>query len=189
MDPVNHGWAEELELYAFGRLAPERVVQLEEHLMVCSQCQQALDDTVVLSRLLKGEQGQLAEAASRGWLDWLRTPAFAMVAAALLLAAGIGWFANRRALPQTPLASIQLVALRGEMPIVEPSRQTELKLIDVGGFSGVAEVVDANGGAVWKGPAMRGQAVRIDRPLGSGTYFVRLYDGTRLVHEYGFRVR
>jgi hypothetical protein len=114
---------------------------------------------------------------------------FATVAGALLLIVGASWYLQQRKLPQVPLATIQLLAVRGEMPVVERSRQTELHLTDVANVTGTVEVVDSRGGAVWKGRAVAGQAVRIRRALDSDTYFVRFYDGARLVHEYGFRVK
>jgi Putative zinc-finger len=39
---VTHISAEAVELYALGRLSDEEVAIVEEHLLVCEQCQQAL---------------------------------------------------------------------------------------------------------------------------------------------------
>jgi hypothetical protein len=41
-----------LELYALGRLAEELVPSLEEHLLVCAKCQEALTEEDVFSQSL-----------------------------------------------------------------------------------------------------------------------------------------
>ena len=38
----NHPSEEDIELYALGRLAEDLVPSIEEHLLICTQCQDAL---------------------------------------------------------------------------------------------------------------------------------------------------
>ena len=44
-----------IELYALGRLAEELVPTLEEHLLVCAKCQEALQEEDVFSQSLISE--------------------------------------------------------------------------------------------------------------------------------------
>lgn len=184
-----HGTPEEFDLYAMGRLSAGRSGELEEHLLVCEGCRLQLDEAA--SYCLTMRQELLKPEAPGFRLDWswLRMPAVAMAAMAMLLLVFAGWFLYRPRTPLIPLATIQLSALRGEMPVAAEARETDVTLLDAGTQLGSAEVVDANGGSVWKGPLAEGGKLRLSRALARGTYFVRLYDGPRLIREYGFQVR
>jgi hypothetical protein len=184
-NPADHGFHEDLELYVMGRLAPELVDRIEEHLLVCEPCRAALDETAIYCAALRKE---FAAAPVRSRPGWRSAPVFAFTVVVLLLAVA-GWFLTRDMAPSVPLATIQLTAMRGDMPAADRARETEIRLTDAVGFQGVAELVDESGGSIWKGSLAAGGALRINKPLGSGAYFVRLYDAGRLVREYGFRVR
>jgi hypothetical protein len=94
-----------------------------------------------------------------------------------------------------PTATLQLTAIRGEMPATSPAHEYDLTLADAPGVGGPfrVEVVSGSGESVWKGPAdseSKGAEVRIDEALKQGDYFVRLYAASgQMLHEYGFRIR
>jgi hypothetical protein len=94
-----------------------------------------------------------------------------------------------------PVASLQLTAMRGEMPFTVPAREFDLTLSDGPREGGPfrIEVVNAMGTSMWQGLAERrpeGVRVMLRQRLSQGDYFVRLYapDGG-VLREYGFRIR
>ena len=188
-----HSTDDQLEYYALGRLADTAIPILEEHLTVCALCQKRLDE---IENFALGMQQVLREPApeAAGFFDFLKKPAFALSFAAVAVMAIAVFVMNGRT-KLAPAASLQLSAMRGEMPVSEPARETDLTLIDapqVGGPFRV-EVVDAMGNPQWSGVAASapgGISVKVQRNLRPGDYFVRLYGaGNQVMHEYGFRVR
>ena len=196
-----HQTEEQLEFYALGRLTETQVAAVEEHLLVCSVCQDKLDEVeayaLAMREAISAEQKPEPQT---DWLAWLRPdnfrlPSWSMAAvggfAALVLATGV--YLNRGGTaPAAPLATLQLTAIRGEMPAVVPARETDITLSDAPAGVGLhAEVVDSTGVMVWSGPFHSdARKMLLIRQLPEGSYFIRLYDsGGRLLHEYGFAVR
>jgi hypothetical protein len=62
---VEHPAEDTLEEYAFNRLAEEEAAPLEEHLLVCSICQDRLAASDEYIRLMKAAADQLQKDASR----------------------------------------------------------------------------------------------------------------------------
>lgn len=89
-----------------------------------------------------------------------------------------------------PLASLQLTAVRGDVPAIAIASETDLTLTDAPPLNSLrVEVVDQSGSVVWKGSG-EGGTVKVTKQLAPGTFFVRLYDSSGvLLHEYGFRIR
>ena len=189
LDPAKHSSEDELELYVRGQLTPDRVDVLEEHLLVCESCRTALDEAVVYHRTMRAGLAHTEEFRPRGWLQWMVTPSFPLAAAVLVIVAAAGWFITRPSAPRVQLATIELIAMRGDMPVIDRAWETELRLKDLADFAGDVEMVDANGRPVWKGTVTSDGILRVSKTLAEGTYFVRAYQGSKLVHEYGFRVR
>ena len=188
-----HGTEEEFELYAMGRLTPERSGRLEGHLLVCDPCRQQMDEAAAYCLTMRQELSKPEKPAFWfGW-NWLRLPSPAMagvaMAAALLLLVVAGSVLLRRGTSLVPLATIQLSAMRGGMTVAAEARETDMILLDAGSYVGNVEVVNATGGPVWKGPMAAGGRLRVNKTLAKGAYFVRLYEGSKLVREYGFQVR
>jgi len=211
-----HGTETQLERYALERLTEPDLSVLEEHLLICSVCQDRLNEiedfAVGMQEALGGrgvsgtqhtpgrkvtartEPARTASAsAGTSWFAWLRAPAFSLAMGALVLIGAVAVFSGGAKL--APVASLQLTANRGEMPVVAPAREFDLTLDrdsrDTGPFR--AEVVDATGHAMWKGPADNGSPgvrVKITQRLKPGVYFVRLYSGSEPApREFGFRIR
>jgi len=137
-----HASEELLEEYTFGRIREPQLGWLEEHLLICPQCQSELDDIEEYKVFMKAglaafESERLAAASPRGlqvclrssvrsrssvrerlWLHfaWPRMPGakILLAAAALLVLAGtaVAW---RMQLAETmaPIATVRLIALRG----------------------------------------------------------------------------
>jgi anti-sigma factor ChrR (cupin superfamily) len=65
----NHPTDETIELYALGRLAEHLVPSLEEHLLVCDRCQDALQAEEAFSRSIIA--ALRADRAGTVWSSWL----------------------------------------------------------------------------------------------------------------------
>jgi hypothetical protein len=123
-----HATEEILEEYSFGRIGEPQLGWLEEHLLVCPECQSTLDDIEEYKFFMKAglaafERERQAVAGSQRlrrplWFPfaWPRTPLTGnLLAAACLLALAGSAVAWRMHSPvaTAPLATIKLVALRG----------------------------------------------------------------------------
>ena len=192
MDQLIHGTDEQLEAYILGRLSDSEEEVFEEHLLVCATCRTAVDQQLVF---VSGMKEALADAKpQRDWLAWLRpvfAPRFAMAGAlaAVVVAAGLYFVAGDHT-HYAPVAALQLTAIRGVTPAVEPAREIDLTLNSFPTMGGPfkVEVVDANGGNIWTGTTST-PSVAIHEKFHPGSYFVRLYTSSGdLLHEYGFRV-
>jgi hypothetical protein len=165
---------------------------VEEHLLVCASCRDKLDEAEAFALAMRRAIATEPESpAPESWFSWLRQPVWkvAIGFAVLLLSAGLYLNVGRRV---SPVASLELTAMRGAIPAVNPAQETDVTLDDApSGIALRAEVVDADGGPVWKG-ALKGDdhTIRLAQHLNPTNYFVRLYDDTgKLLHEYAFRVR
>jgi hypothetical protein len=182
-----HQPEDRLELYALGRLSGAEVEQIEEHLLMCHSCVGRLEDIGAFALGAREDLTAHAEPPVGSWAAW-RLPRFALPAvfATALLALSVYWtgVATRLA----PAASLQLTAMRGDMPRVAQARETDLTLTDppATGAPFRLEVVDASGAGVWSGA---GPGAKIHKRLLPGDYFVRLFSSKgQLLHEYGFHV-
>ena len=138
-----HATEELLEEYSFGRICEPQLGWLEDHLLICPQCQSELDEIEEYKVFMKAglasfEKDRQAAAglldspndlepvarlssASRkalsGYLAWPRMPGTqSLLAAALLLVlAGItvAWRMQLSRVALAPVATVQLFALRG----------------------------------------------------------------------------
>ncbi len=203
MDLNFHGTDDQLEDYVFGRLPRPDLPALEEHLMICDACRDRLDSIEAITVGIRGAPGSsqavLKPASSLAdWFSlprqWLRRPAFSVALGLVALLAVISIFPHGPT-KFVPVATLQLTASRGEMPVIGPARELDLTLSDaprdVGALT--VEVVNATGKAVWSALAGSGAAgvqVKVERQFGPGDYFVRLYSVSgKVLREYGFRVR
>jgi len=207
---ILHQTDERLELYALGRLPEPWVAEVEEHLLVCAACQERVDDLEAYAlamrqaiytepaksplRLSWFEQSWFGQSwFEQSWFQrsWLKIPVLAWAGglASILFAVAL----YLQLVPHlAPFASLQLTAMRGAMPAVGLSRETDITLADApSGAALRSEVVDATGNTVWSGVLdPRTHRIALTRQLDPGNYFVRLFDDdSKLLHEYGFQVR
>jgi hypothetical protein len=192
---ILHQTDEQLELYALGRLQEPWVAEVEEHLLVCAACQERVDDleayAFAMRQAISTEPAESSHWLTRFQHSWLKMPALTW--AGCLAATVLAVTLYLQSTPYlAPIATLQLTAMRGAMPSVGPSRETDITLADApSGGALRAEIVDAAGSTIWNG-SLETQTHRIAlaRKLAPGDYFVRLFDnGGKLLHEYGFQVR
>jgi len=190
-----------LELYAMGRLSESELEPVEEHLLVCHHCQDALqeaDEFVrairVAARELEAEQrvAPKVEVKRESWWRKLFTmPAPMLGAAACAMLALLVFIPHER-----PAADVSLQAMRGPEAAASAPANAPLKLnLSLAGLEAPAslrvEVADEVGNIVRRADVDRtgGQAVARAEALKQGTYWVRLYSGAELLREYGLTVR
>jgi hypothetical protein len=196
----NHPSQDLWEQYALGRLAEAQTAPLEEHLLLCSQCQTALtqaDDYVQLMRHVMSEREAGEKQPKRKpQAPWTWRPVWvAAIAAACLL--GVVYL--RRA-PPGPAATVLLNSLRGGQgddsaanpaPSGKPLR-LEVSAADLPvAESYRLEVVEQSGRRIWTGAASRdGDKVgaELRTGLAKGSYWVRIYRPSELLNEFELRV-
>jgi hypothetical protein len=185
-----------LEEYVFHRLSETGVAAVEEHILICEKCQDALRDLdeFVLAMRQCEEPGTLPSSGQTG----RRRVAGSAVAVAMA-AAALALFSILPILHQPSVAkTVQLVALRGgeagPMIPVQASVPLDLKA-DVTDLAQSrtyrVEIVNSNGVKISASVsrALSG-TLRISTPgLRSGIYWVRLYSGGELQREFGLRAQ
>jgi len=210
MEPANrsHVCEEALERYSLRQLTGLETEAVEEHILLCSSCQERLrqvDEFVEVMRRaaaeLEDKQTSMVKKSFAAfplswpqlWSSW--KPVWAAGAAAAVLALVLApWQRSPHMAPHDVL----LESTRGveapqnpvapsDRPLVLKVDLTELQLRPAYRL----EVVDALGQVVWKTDARADQgaiAVAVERGLKPGVYWVRLYDaaaGGELLREYG----
>jgi hypothetical protein len=186
-----HADEEELERYSLGDSAEEECAWLEEHLLVCADCRQRLEDQDIyassMARAAAEWRADHPPVEPRRWFFPRMVPA---TAAVICLATAGGLWLVRSSFRRTPPAfAVTLNATRGmAMGAYAPARRSlDLKP----DFTGLAafphydlRVVDRLGGQVARVEATPGAASRI-AGLPPGAYFVRIYSPAgELLREY-----
>jgi hypothetical protein len=200
-----HASEEALERYAMGSLADTELPSFEEHLLVCSLCQDRLAETESFIRAMR-EAARNVQAApasvGEGLVAKLNlpnrvwTPALAILAVVLGL---LGWWVLWRE-SNVPAVAVALQSVRGPEGLAgahAPSGRPLLVRVDLAGLpeSGAyeLEVADARGKAVRRSTLRQTSSaaeVTLTR-LEPGQYWVRLYlpgPPRELVREFGLRV-
>ena len=193
MDTVTfHESEDRLELYALRRLPDSEVELVENHLLLCEECRERLEEVSAFAFSMRDtlKDTPVIESRTR-WFEWL-TPRLAMAGAfaALLMAAGVYRISGDAHI--LPVASLQLTALRGsESKTVVRARELDLSFTDAPASSRL-DIVDAGGSTVWTGTLNSGGKrveAKISQVLSPGDYFARVYRGAgQSPQEYQFRV-
>jgi hypothetical protein len=196
-----HVTDEVVEEYSMGRLAGLEMEEFEEHLLICTQCQDRLAFTDrfvggIRSAALELRQAPAAEA--RPWrlsLFDLPKPAWALALAVLVIAAGIRPSLHRS---NAPPAVVLLESTRGtETPDSStPAGKPFLLVLDLTDLQPLAQyrvqIVDDAGHPVFQSSAAPDRnrlRATVARGLRGGVYYVRLYaPGQELLREYGLKV-
>ncbi len=195
-----HATAEALEQYALGRLREPELSALEEHVLVCKECQDelAVEDAFTQGIRDASEVWQRQAAVSGRWSALFRPrPAWivGLAACTLLTFAAVRLPSWRRA--AAPPATVLLQSLRGaESPAIAAGQALTLAP-DVTDLPQLAayklEVVDAGGRRAFQSqavPANNRLSATLAKGLPAGEYFVRLYaPGGELLREYAMTVR
>jgi hypothetical protein len=186
---IFHRTDDQLEQYALGRSADFDVPLLEQHLTICAACRERLNGIEDFALGMR-EALSVKPILRPDWFGWLRRPVVSMglTFAALIVVVGIY---SSGGMKVAPSASLQLTAMRGEMPVTTPAREFDLAFVDGPREGGPfrVEVVNATGARVWSGLA-ESEHFKLQKRLGPGEYFVRLYAASgEMLREYGFRIR
>jgi hypothetical protein len=205
MQLVEHGHASEefLEQYALGLLTGSPLAQLEEHLLICSRCQEQLKETDDYVAAMRGAAVRLHhedESRKRSWTVisgalTFRRLGWGMAVAALALAGLALRFGPKPAQSSQPFA-LALQTSRGSELLHAPARRPLDLSLDVTAlppFSAYqVETVDAMGRVETQSSAeASGGRVRtsVAKGLLSGNYFIRLYSPSReLLREFSLRI-
>lgn len=189
LEPIDsfrsHPTEELLEQYLFEHLPETLIAPLEEHLLLCRRCQDALAETeefVSTLRIAVETTIPPVAPAPSGWRKVLLTTGLSLGPAMVL--ATLAFLAVRKpaAVIPTPPA-VNLVSVRGMNPLATAPAGTALELhIETPdlrhGQSYSIQVVDGAGAEVWQGAVTDTQGNLIalmPKPLRPGVYWVRLY--------------
>ena len=196
-----HAGEDTLELYSMGKLQDPDLASLEEHLLVCTECQDRAAEADSFVWATRVAAAGLRKEKSSGTLGSFRHfwwKPLAASAAVVLVILGLYWvggsrFPGRR---QAPVAVV-LQSLRGDQSIVNAPAGRPLTLqLDLTGLPAgsafTAEVVDSEGRQVWTAvTSPPGRTLALSSGLANGTYWIRLYGGEgrrELMREFGLRV-
>lgn len=202
-----HPPEEALEVYALGRVKGRDLAEIEEHLLVCVRCQDALAEADDYIALMKRAAGALEKESpikllrrpkrdGFGLFGLRLSPAYLGALAAAVLAVVI-WILRPPSAAYE--AEATLLAMRGAeagVPAV-PAGAPFLLKADLAEIPFAAayrlEIAASDGVIVWQGTAPRKDsafAVVVARKLPIGRYWVRLSDNSgALLREYGLECR
>ena len=196
----SHPNEEVLEEYVFHRLPAVLVAQVEEHLLLCESCREALhkiDEFVstmhASARTLNSIQSS-APGARRRTALWTGAGA---VSVAVVTLAGLLVLHETPKEQAAPVA-VTLSSIRGleALSIVPAGKPLELHidapdLAPAGNYQ--IRLVNSAGGQIWKGTTTHRDGkplAQIPVALKAGVYWVRLYDATgTALREFGMSAK
>jgi predicted anti-sigma-YlaC factor YlaD len=196
-----HPDEEILERYALGQCTEAECELVEEHILICASCRNALNDCDNWIQLMKTELPAANQPQPENSSFWTKfrnrrsggfsaVPAMAGAAFALAMVLWVGMPGSR-----TPTSEIHLSAIRGNELSATAPANTEVRLKLEQANSGGADlnnhtatIVDSQGVTIWRG-IVRDAAV-VTPKLSSGSYWVRIYRPSgEQVKEYGLLVK
>jgi len=195
-----HPTEELLERYAAGRLPEGTVAAVSTHLFECDSCYERYENEVTLLSLKHAPESVVVEPQRVPFWSRIRVsfpaPVLAAAAAvALLMVVAIPKWTSHDGSPVVA----ELSAMRGSATAssVPAGRPVQLKLNVSGAATGeqlTVQVADSAGNSLWNGttkPANGFAEVTVDRRLGAGEYWVRLYrpDEAEPLREYSLSLR
>jgi anti-sigma factor RsiW len=188
-----------LERYAMGPLPEQILAVLEEHLLVCPDCQSRLVRLDEFVAAFREVASKIQSRPARGWTPLRRFPRLAWAVPAAALAAALLLMIFKPGTTPAAPAIVHMQALRGPEALARiAAGQPALLVFDVPETGAPVkyevEVVDPNGAPVLtvESESHAGQLSVPVRKLGRGSYWVRVYQhlpGRRLLEEYALRVK
>lgn len=158
---------------------------MEEHLLVCEACRAAVEEAAAFVTAIRDAAGQLRREQTHA--RRVRPAWAALAAAVLLLGAGaaLRW---ARPGPSVPGIVVRLEAMRGALAVKAPAGKPLEIRPDTTGLPVPPpyrmEIVTDAGRRVWSGAT----GVQVP-PLTPGVYFARVYSTSgSLLREYGLQV-
>jgi hypothetical protein len=195
--PVDHISDELLERHSLAALQEPELAAVEEHLLVCPECQDRLEAADAYVKAMRG--AALRSRRTAGFFGRPGGTKFVLAMAAgvaMLAAAGVSmrWVEGA-----PPPARVELVAVRGPMAAhsqAPANRPLEIDM-DLTGLPAYpsyrVELVDRNGRRLWEeAVSVRdgSLAATFDRLFAPGQYYIRLYSpSSELLREFGLETR
>ena len=203
----SHPTEEVLEEYVFHHLPEALTAQVEEHLLICDSCQEAvqkIDEFASAMKACVSARGPASDPARSGGLDspwramqgWSssKTGVASILALTLLVLLVLRKPPDEHSAP----VAVTLSSVRGAeaLAVAPAGRQLELRIEApdlIQAHEYLVQLVDAAGGQVWKGTVRYagGKLIaQMPKQLKNGVYWVRLSDtaGTAL-REFGMSVK
>jgi hypothetical protein len=186
-----HPDEEVLEAYVLHRLPEALTAPVEEHLLICHRCQDAVAAIDQFVASLKSAGRPSASPVASPVLSGFRS--MAPIAAALVLSALVVVWKYPHGAPVSPV-TVTLSSLRAAHPPSPAPAGKPLNLsIEMPDLKSEefyrVEVVDAAGSMAWRGPVTESDGkliATVSRPLSDGVYWVRLYGAnSELLREFG----
>jgi anti-sigma factor RsiW len=188
-----HIGAEELEDYAMGRIPEEQAGRLEEHLLICADCRQRLQEYDSYRSAMR-QAAQLQDAPAQPERRPWGFPRLLPTAAALACIVLAGVVVLRYSNSAAPAFAVNLAATRGAgIEAKAPAGRALALRPDLTGLAAGPfirlEMVDRLGNRAWQGSARSGASVDVPRQR-PGIYFVRIYGSSgELLREYGLEIQ
>jgi hypothetical protein len=201
-EPHPHPVEEILEEYAFNHLGDAQAAALEEHILICADCQKNLeniDEYILLMKAATSEYAARPKATKPALavrVTWVAAAALIVLVSVPGLMKALGRW---RAEPALTMAPVVLAALRGgenttiaQGPAGRPL-ELSMEAADLPDAAYRVEVVNAAGEREWGGAptASNGTlSVEITKGLKPGTHWVRLFASRGdLLREFGLRLK
>lgn len=189
-----HPTEEVLELYALGRLEEDRLGSVEEHLLVCEDCRQAVEQAEEYAQVMRAAlEADRREGSVRSDARfWSRKPVWV---GSVAVAAGLAFVVLAPRMSSPPL-DVSLDAVRSSAVSTAPAARTLTLHPDRRGLPAPpyrVEIVDSEGRLVFQGTSEGdGERVRVrtNRKFPAGQYWVRFYSSSgELLREFGLRTQ
>jgi len=198
-----HASEESLEQYASGVLEEPALGEIEEHLLICSQCQEHLDEIDAYRAAMRSAAARLEaeeESRKRFWTLFsarltLRRLAWVMaLGAVILIGLSLRVWMSPRESPQA--LAVFLKTTRGSEVRHAPARRALELSLDTTALASYSnyqvETVDTAGHLQAQSPARTSEGkviAALAKGLERGNYFIRLYSPSHeLLREYGLVV-
>ena len=197
----DHLTEEQIEQYAMGKLRGDECDQVEEHLLICASCQDALEKADTFLTHIRVAGKRLADKPDSVWTKipylpaWAARPLPAMAAGLCSLAFVLFLIVPKTQVTPLEQQQITLESIRGSNSdsVAAKAGQSLSLLLDASGLSESAttfsvKIVNDAGKEVLSGTAtaQNGKlSMNVSRGLPAGNYFVRVYDSSvKLLREF-----
>ena len=186
-----------LELYCMQKLTGPALESLEDHLLLCAQCQ---DSVLECDSFLHGMRRALVLpqetfAARFNLMQYFRMPTLVWAPAGVAAMACAAFLLTRSYTPTMAPVAVALTATRGgAMPAAKAGQPLDLDLDtrDLAGSGAYhVQVVDAAGKEVWTAMENVQQGhvhALMNARLSAGQYYVRVIDAQGAQREYSLRL-
>ena len=206
---AQHVTEDQLEKYMLRQVSDPAAAAVEDHLLVCRQCQEQLEQLEVFTNTLRSVAPVLARedrlaavqpGLGQRFFDWIRSPLPALAfGAAALLAVVLVPMSYRAGSSGGPPVTLELQAVRAAAPPEAAAGRPLLLRVDLAGLTPAAsyraELASDSGDVLLTRslPAVEPPLalLPVDKTLPVGRYWLRLYgtDHAEPIREFGFSIR